>query len=250
MAPLSRRPAAWPRPAPAARAGPTAPGCRRPPAPARRRPSTHRPAARRTDTTLHAHRMQRQVGQRAAQAGRGRRQRHAVQARLLQFFDGVVVGAVEVAAQQAVARVARVAGQADHPAHRHAHQRQRVAGQHQRAFDGLGHHLGGAGGAQRLEVGVVDGAHDHRHLRRVLAHQAQDLQRRGRVRVADHHRAGARQAGGHQALQPRGIAEHHALAGGGGLAHAVGVEVQRHVGDALACRACAPGSGRCGRSRR
>ena len=88
--------------------------------------------------------------------------------------------------------------------------------------------------AQPLHLGVVDGAHDHRHLGRVRLHEAQDLQRRGGVLVAHHHRAGARQAGGHQALQPRGVAEHHALAGRGGLAHAVGVEVQRHVGDALA----------------
>jgi CRP/FNR family cyclic AMP-dependent transcriptional regulator len=41
--------------------------------------------------------------------------RCALQARLLQFVGGVVVGAVEVAAQQAVARIARVARDADHP---------------------------------------------------------------------------------------------------------------------------------------
>ena len=59
-------------------------------------------------------------------------------------------------------------------------------------------------------------------LRRMRLHEVQDLQRGRRVLVAHHHRAGARQAGGHQALQPRGVAEHHALAGGGGLAHAIG----------------------------
>jgi hypothetical protein len=77
------------------------------------------------------------------------------QALLVALVHGVVVGAVEVAAQQVVARVALVLHHADHPAHGHAHQRQRVAGQHQRAFDGLGHHLGGAGGAQLVQVGVV-----------------------------------------------------------------------------------------------
>jgi hypothetical protein len=38
--------------------------------------------------------------------------------------------------------VSLVLHHADHPAHRHAHQRQRMAGQHQRAFDGFRHHLG------------------------------------------------------------------------------------------------------------
>jgi len=108
-----------------------------------------------------------------------------------------------------------------------------MAGQHQAAFDGLGHDFSGAGGTQPFDVGVVDGAHDHRHRGRMGLHQAQDLQRRGRVVVAHHHRGGARQAGGHQAGQARGVAEDHALAGGGSLAHAVGVEVERHVGDAL-----------------
>jgi hypothetical protein len=62
---------------------------------------------------------------------------------------------VEVAAQQVVARVALVLHQAHHTPHGHAHQRQRMAGQHQAAFDGLGHHLGGAGGAQLVQVAVV-----------------------------------------------------------------------------------------------
>ena len=153
---------------------------------------------------------------------------------MLELVDGVVVGAVEVAAQQAVARVALLLDDAEHAPHRHADQRQRMAREHQRALDRLGHDLGRAGGAQALEVGVVDRAHDDRHRRRMRLHEVQHLQRRRRVVIADDDRARARQAGGHQALQPRRVAEHDALAGGGGLAHAVGVEVERDVGDVLA----------------
>ena len=62
----------------------------------------------------------------------------------------------------------------------------------------------------------------------------QHLQRARHVEVGDDHRAGARQAGRHQRLQPRRVAEHHRVAGRGGLAHAVGVQVERHVGNAFA----------------
>ena len=159
--------AASPRPARAARAGPTAPACRRRPAPARRPAAATAPEARRTDTTLTPTACKRLLAERLADAGAVRRQRHAEQPRVLQLVDGVVVGAVEVAAQQAVARVALLLHDAQHAPHRHADQRQRMAGQHQRAFDRLRHDLGRAGGAQPLEVGVVDRAHDHRHLRRM-----------------------------------------------------------------------------------
>ena len=121
--------------------------------------------------------MQRQRGQRLAHAGAGGGQRDAEQPGGVLVVHAVVVGAVEVAAQQAVARIALVLHDADDAAHRHAHQRQRMAGQHQRALDRFRHHLGGAGGLQLLEVAVVDGANDHRHLGRVLLHQAQDASR-------------------------------------------------------------------------
>ncbi|KAF1060876.1 MAG: hypothetical protein GAK39_06079 [Variovorax sp.] len=62
----------------------------------------------------------------------------------------------------------------------------------------------------------------------------QHLHRARHVEVGHDHRAGARQARGHQRLQPRRVAEHHRVAGRGGLPHAVGIEVERHVGDALA----------------
>ena len=76
------------------------------PAAARRRRVRTCPAARRTDTTRTPTACSARSAERAADAGGGRRQRDAEQPRLLQLVDGVVVGAVEVAAQQAVARVA------------------------------------------------------------------------------------------------------------------------------------------------
>ena len=106
-----------------------------------------------------------------------------------------------------------------------------MAGQHQGAFDGLWHHFGGAGLLQLLQVMVVLRAHDHRHMRRMGAGVRHDLEGAGHVQVGDDHRAGTGQAGRHQRLQPGGVAEHHRVAGGSGLAHAVRVQVQRHVGD-------------------
>mmetsp|Transcript_15007 Transcript_15007/g.58786 ORF Transcript_15007/g.58786 Transcript_15007/m.58786 type:complete len:626 (+) Transcript_15007:2270-4147(+) len=177
--------------------------------------------------------MQGQVIERLARQRAGRGQGDRGQAGLVELIHGVVIGAVEIATQQAIAAVARIARDADDAPHRHAHQRQRVRGQHEAALDGLGHDLGGTGGLELFEVAVVQRAHHHRHAGRMGLHEVQDLQRRRGVVVADDDGAGARQAGGHQALHLGGVAEHHALAGGGGLAHAVGVEVQRHVGDAL-----------------
>ncbi len=193
---------------------------------------------------------QRQPRQRLADGARARRQGEGVEALVVDLVGVVVVGAVEVAAQQVVARVALVLHDADHAPHRHADQRQRMAGQHQRALDRLRHHLGRAGRLQLLEVAVVLGAHDHRHLRRMGARVGQHLERARHVLVGHDQRAGARQAGGHQRLQPRRIAEHHRVAGRGGLPHAVRVQVQRQCRGCPRAPASAPGSGRSGRSRR
>ena len=189
--------------------------------------------ARRSDTTVTSWLAKCLLAEGAAHGLARRRQRDAEQARLVELLDGVVVGAVEVAAQQAVAGVALLLDDAQHAPHRHADQRERMAREHQRSLDRLGHHLGRAGGAQALEVGVVDRSHDDRNLRRVRMREVQDLQRRLRVVVADDDRCGAREPRGHQALQARRVAEHDALAGGRGLAHAIRVEVERDVGDLL-----------------
>ncbi|MDT4861236.1 hypothetical protein FQZ97_958340 [compost metagenome] len=149
------------------------------------------------------------------------------------FFDAIVVRPVEVALEQVVARIALVLHHADHAPHRHTHQRQCVAGQHQAGLDGFGHHLGGAGAAQLLQSRVIDGAHHHRHLGRLFVGVVQHLERAGRLDVGDHHRAGAVQAGGDQGLQARGIAEDDRIPGGSGLAHAVGIQIERHVGNAF-----------------
>ena len=193
---------------------------------------------------------ERLLAERAACAARRRRQGDAGSRACVELLDGVVVGAVEVAAQQAVARVALLAargGSRAASARPPAPARGLPASASPRSLPARPR---SRPRRAALEVGVVDGAHDHRHLRRVRLHEVQHLQRRGRVVIADHDRAGARQAGGHQALQARGVAEDDALAGRRSLAHAVGVEVERDVADASRRRACAPGSGRSGRSRR
>ena len=104
----------------------------------------------------HAHRMQGLVAEGMANAAACQRQGHAQQPRSVKVIDGVVSGAVEVAAQQPVARIALFLHDTDHTAHRHAHQRERMAGQHQGTLDGLGHDFGGASGLEALDVGVVD----------------------------------------------------------------------------------------------
>ena len=106
-----------------------------------------------------------------------------------------------------------------------------MAGQHQRTLDRFRNDFGRAGRAQALEVAVIDRSHHHRHLWRTALHQMQDLQRRGRVGIADDDRACACQACGHQALQPRRIAENNALSGSRRLPHPVRVEVERDIGD-------------------
>ena len=50
---------------------------------------------------------------------------------MVQFVGVVVIGTVKVTAQQVVAGIALVLHHADDPAHRHADQRQCMAGQHQ-----------------------------------------------------------------------------------------------------------------------
>ncbi|MNK99579.1 hypothetical protein D3C87_1199830 [compost metagenome] len=62
----------------------------------------------------------------------------------------------------------------------------------------------------------------------------QHPQRRRRVGIRHNQRGGAVDTGGDQRLAAAGIAIDHGVASPGGLAHAVRVEVQRHVVDALA----------------
>ena len=105
--------------------------------------------------------------------------------------------------------------------------------QHQGTLHRFGHHLGGPGLAQHIEIALIRGAHNHRHLGRVFAHMGQHLECRGRIVVTHHHRGSARQARRHQAGQTRSISKHHTVPRGGGLTNPVRVKVQRHVGDVL-----------------
>lgn len=68
------------------------------------------------------------------------------QALLVTLLHGVVIGAVKIAAQQLVTRIALFLHQANHAAHRHTYQCQSVAGQHHGALNRFGHDFGGACG--------------------------------------------------------------------------------------------------------
>ena len=71
----------------------------------------------------HADRMQRLLAQALADRAQARGQGQCGQPLLLELVHSVIVGAMKVAAQQAVARFALSLCAADHPAHGHAHQR-------------------------------------------------------------------------------------------------------------------------------
>ena len=148
---------------------------------------------------------------------------------MIDFVNRVVISAVEITAQKFVARITLRLHQMNHPAHGHAHQGQGVAGQHQTALNRLRHHFGSAGGLQFFNVPVVNRAHNHRHPGCVSANIGQHLQCAGCVQVGHHHSAGTRQSGGHQRRRPDCVAKHHRLAGGGGLAHTVRVQVERNI---------------------
>ena len=141
--------------------------------------------------------------------------------------------AMEKTAQQAVAGIAHLAHATHHARHRHAHQHQRMAGEHQAGFERVGHDLGRSGRLQPLHVRIVERAHDHRQRRVDRVRVVQDLERGRRVRERDHQGAGARQARGDQGLAPRAVAIYHRLARGGGLAHPLRIQVQRDVAYAL-----------------
>jgi len=99
-------------------------------------------------------------------------QREAVQALLFAVAGAVVIGPMEVAAQQVVACIALVLYQPDHAAHGHAHQGQRVAGQHEGTLDRFGHDLRGTGGAQALQGMVILGSPTaHREAETAKAHR-------------------------------------------------------------------------------
>jgi hypothetical protein len=161
------------------------------------------------------------------------RQGEGRQALLVQFIHRVVIGAVKITAQQVIPGIALVLHDADHPTHRHAHQRQRVAGQHQRTFYRLRHHLRRAGRLQFFEITVVLCAHDDRHLRCMRTRVVKNFQRALEFHIGDNDCACARQTRRHEGLQPRRVAENHRVPGCGRLPHPVRVEVERHVGNAF-----------------
>ncbi len=152
------------------------------------------------------------------------------------------------AAHQLVTFAANLAQAGKHLVQRHAEQQHGLRRQHQRAFHHLRHDLGGASRLQLLDIAVIKGPDDDRHLRPQGAHVREDGHRCVRIGKADHHRRGARQAGSGQHLLSRGVAEHHRIACSGRLLdpHRIGIQCDhrdifllKEAGQALAGAAIA-----------
>ena len=173
--------------------------------------------------------MQGQIIQGCAQ-GLGRNwKREGLQALVIELVHRIVILAVKIASQQVVSRIPLVLNGTNHAAHGHAHQGQGMAGEHQTALNGFGHHFRRASGQQLFQIVIILRAHDHRHLRRMVARVFQDFQAAGYIQIGDHDGAGARQTCGHQRLQPRGIAKYDAVARRRRLPDAVWIQIKRHI---------------------
>ena len=102
-----------------------------------------------------------------------------------------------------------------------------MRGEHQAALQHFGHDLRRAGIEQPVELAVVERAHDHRQFRTQRVHVMQDLERGGRVRERDHHRARLGETGGDERLLAAGVAVHDGRAVAGRLAHALADRIER-----------------------
>ena len=185
---------------------------------------------------LHAQRAQVQLAQGFAHGGGAGGEGDGGQAGLLGVVHGqaFVSHATEKAAKQAVAFFAHAADAAQHAVKRHAQRHQRLRGQHQAAFHHFGHHFVGAGFAQQVDVGVIHGAHNHGEVGAQLLHHLQDADRGMGVGIRNHQCLGAHQAGGQQHFFFGGVAKHHGVASGGGLAHPLRVQIEGKHRDGFA----------------
>jgi hypothetical protein len=119
------------------------------------------------------------------------------------------------------------------PGERQAVEHQRMRSQHQTALDHLRHDLGRASVAQPFEIGIGGGAHHDRQLGREHLDQSQQAKRTRGIVVSDHQHRRPVHTGGQQGLAPGRITIDHRLACGSRLANTVGVEIERHEGDAF-----------------
>ncbi|MNX47332.1 hypothetical protein D3C86_778830 [compost metagenome] len=137
------------------------------------------------------------------------------------------------AVQEAILAAALVLHAPDHPAYGDVAVDQQVGDQHQGPLLGFGDHLEGPGLLVVLEEAVVPGSHQHLEIPR----QRPDLHQHGIDPLAivegDDHQAGPHQTGRQQDVAPAGIAERHLLPRQLGLAHPLGIEIQREKGDLL-----------------
>ena len=90
-----------------------------------------------------------------------------------------VVFTAKITAQHGVTRFALVLHDADDLFDGDAHEHQRMHGQQQRAFNGLGHDFGSARLLQHIQGAVVRGAHHHGQIGAQGAHGGQHFQGAG-----------------------------------------------------------------------
>ena len=137
------------------------------------------------------------------------------------------------AAKKAVALLADRANAQQHPVERHANQKQGMRREHQASFEHFGDDFGRARLQQQVELGVVQGANDDRHLGTRFVHVMQNLERRRRIGKGHHDRAGLGETGGHQRLAASRVAIDHAAAVCRCLAHTLRIGIEREKRDLL-----------------
>ena len=113
-------------------------------------------------------------------------------------------------------------------AHGNAEQVQQVRGYHEARFHGLGYHFRGARLHELVQIHVIAGAHQHRHIRAEFFYVPEDLECRRHLEVADDHRACPFHTRGFQYRRVGAVAVIHRVTGLAGAFHPYRVEIQRH----------------------
>ena len=122
------------------------------------------------------------------------------------------LAAAEDAAQDRIPVVADVLGGLEDLARGHVQEQQHVRDQRQAGLEDLRDHLGRASRLQRIELRVVFGAHQHRHVAAQLAHGPHDLERGLRAVERDDDDAGVIDAERTQHLGLRRVSVDHRIA--------------------------------------
>ena len=101
--------------------------------------------------------------------------------------------------------------------------------QHQAGFERFRHHFGGASRLQFIQLGIVLGAHQDRHIGAQAAHTAQDAQCQIGIGKADHQHTTMLQTHCFKNFSGTRITINHWITGLPRLLHALRVHVQRQI---------------------